>query len=96
MFTHRLFKICTDVGAEELGPTIRKIVRNRNCRRNTSADEFAERAEMLPNVFNVREFGGSQLKGFDADPAIRVHPRYDQLVNRDDFSDGARRRKEKI
>jgi hypothetical protein len=96
MLTHRLLKICTNVGAEELSPTIREIVRDCNCRRNTPADEFTERAEMLPDVFNVREFCGGQLKSFDADPAIRVHPHHNQLVNRDDFSDGARRRKEKI
>jgi hypothetical protein len=59
-------------------------------------DEFAERAEVLSDVFDMRKFRGSQLKGLDVDAAIRVHARYDQMVNWDDFGDGTRRRKQKI
>jgi hypothetical protein len=94
--THRLLKICANVGTKELGPTIREIIRHCDRRRNTSADEFAERAEVFSHVFDVREFRGSQLKGLDMDAAIRVHARYDQVVNWDDFGDGTRRRKQKI
>jgi hypothetical protein len=94
--THRLLKICANVGTKELGPTIREIIRHCDRRRNTSADEFAERAEVLPNVFDVRKLRGSQLKACNMDGAIRVHPCYNQLVDRDDFGNGARRREEKI
>jgi hypothetical protein len=68
--THRLLKIRANVGTKELSPTIREIVRHRDHQRNTSADEFAERAEVLLNVFDMRELHGSQLKACNTDRAI--------------------------
>jgi hypothetical protein len=51
---------------------------------------------VFSDIFNVREFCGGQLEGLDVDAAIRIHARYDQVVNRDDFGDGTGRKKQKI